>query len=1052
MELPRFKPVVGFSTYIAPTMPESYRDKIEDSLQSDMDKTEYKPLDLMDAIDERQFYPFAHDGSGNWARAWRQFNVAEGLYRMSVLNQYEDVEGFDAMSHPIMESIPLMDRYRFINVGSEAELLKKIEWWKADTEDMQMLMSGPSLYPILTASLASPTTVAPLAPAKFLRASSVWKRFAGGAIFTGAILAPEEMLMAETIQSRDAGHAALSITAGSLLGGTLSMALGGPRKKILSGGNDTSVQIYREGGSSVNAERARETAYHTMDGDALAETGIGIEKMSWNPTIRLLKSMNPLSRRVVAKIVDLGGMIQKKVRSEEAVEQSVETTFRTRWIPGLLNSIRSIDEAYLGYRNIVPKKGDISRSLQMLRTQAMDMFGRRQGFMTQAEFRVRVSQAMRRGDNDIVDDSATSFVNQAAKSTRKHFDDIKNEATNVRLFERQAQKVISALQKQIDEAISDSSKAALQQKLVKAQEYLQQIRTSGVNVNTAISYLPRIIRVDKVLANQDQWMRIMIAEGRRQGMSDVAAKKWAKDSLDTAIHNRPWFDVDNASEIDWITQASSTKARTLNVPDELIEDFLESDVEVLLRHHTKTMGTDIELQRTFGDISMNNIIDDVISEYQTLIRATDDLEKRGSLKKAMENDIRDIKGLRDRLRGTYGASKDPHQMSSRFVRAMKSFNVLVGMGSATISSIPDLGRTVMTEGLLNFYEKGLRNLFKNSDSILKKMTKKEINQAGIAADAILGLRASAFSDIGDLFGSRMSFERGLNKSTGIFFLMNGLNYWNQAMKSFAGNVIMMRMTETITKPWTSLTRIEKEKLLKNGIDQQMSSRIEMQIRNHGEQVDGEWMPNTELWTDSTARMSFRNALNQSVDRTIVTPGAGDRALWTSTELGSLITQFKGYGQGAMVRVLTSGLQEKDQAFWQGAFLMVGLAYFVNEAKKVQYGIDKKDNFMEGLINAVDRSGTLGWFTDINNSLEKISDYKLGIRSVFGQNVPKKMPFGQKIGAMAGPTASNIATLGGFTSDLLSGNLNQGSMKSLRFVTPGGNLPYLDPIYDGVFGQ
>ena len=85
---------------------------------------------------------------------------------------------------------------------------------------------------------------------------------------------------------------------------------------------------------------------------------------------------------------------------------------------------------------------------------------------------------------------------------------------------------------------------------------------------------------------------------------------------------------------------------------------------------------------------------------------------------------------------------------------------------------------------------------------------------------------------------------------------------------------------------------------------------------HGDQVDGEWLPNTDLWGDqqSGSLKFFRNALNQNVERIIITPGAGDRALWTSTEFGSLMTQFKSYGQGAMVRMANSGLQEKDGAF------------------------------------------------------------------------------------------------------------------------------------------
>ena len=1288
MELQRFKPVVGFSTYNAPPMPESYRDKIEKSLQSDMEKIEYDPLDLIDAVDDRQIFRFAHDGSGNWGRAFRQFNFIEGLYRITMMEKFDDVEGFDPLQHPSMEEIPDMQKYRFLNAGSEGELLQKIELWKNDTEDMEMLMSSNSMYPILGASIFSPTSLAPLAPIKYWKASSVWKRFGGGAAFTAAIVAPEELLMAETIQSRDIGHATISIAAAGLIGGTLTSIFGGNKGNlILSGANSSDAPMYKSAGASANPELARETARRTMDGDALAETGVKIEKLGWNPVNRLLKSNNYLARQIATQLVDIGGMIQKKIRKGEAQTQSVETNFRARWIPGLLSSIRQIDEAYLAYRNIIAKEGDIGRSLQLLKTSVTDTIqGSRRKFMTHAEFRVRVAQAMRRGDKDPVNDSATDFVNKAASSTRKHFDDIKNEATNVQLFEKQAGAIIKKLKNQIDETTDPVQKQKLQETLVQAQAYLKQLRENGVNVNTAISYLPRIIRVDKVIANKDQWLKITYNYAKNElGLDEAAAKKFADSSYDRAIHGKPWFDVENANELDFITQASGTKARTFGIKDELIEEFTENDIEVLLRHHTKTMGTDIELTRAFGDVSLQKVIDDIIEEYQELVKAgrepepvdmskattgksifisawrgsegggkvgfkksalgeglyfainkgtaklfgktvknvkvflknpfviksddgllnamrsfgidvskisfreefgvdnlatqiskkmakIDEMKKKAmkdkkppsafakevapiqdeiadllkiynkevdriwsefndavrqagydgmvfsfgkrnytqatygkltfskvmkewqeaqssgnpllvrrlnhdqairfnkdaplnqgvpkqqsaqltrELNEQMKADIRDVKGLRDRIRGTYGASKDPHQMSSRFVRAMKSFNVLVGMGSATLSSVPDIARTVMTEGMLKFYEKGLRNLFKNNQSLIKKMTLKELRQAGVAADAVLGLRASAFSDVGDLFGSRMGFERTLNKTTAMFFLANGLNYWNQAMKSFAGGVTMLRMTESIMKPWKSLSRTEKEKLLKNGIDEQMVGRMEIQIKQHGEQVDGEWMPNTESWSDRTAAQTFRNALNQSVERTIVTPGAGDRALWTSTEFGSLLTQFKGYGQGATVRILTSGLQEKDQAFWQGAFLMVGLAYFVNEAKKKQYGIEKEDSFMEGLINAIDRSGTLGWFTDVNNGLEKISDYKLGLRSVFGDERHTKLPFSQKVGAFAGPAANNLGTLGGFATDVLSGDVDERSLKSLRFVQPGGNLPYLDPIFDGIYGQ
>ena len=736
---------------------------------------EYDPeVEPENVILDKQIYPFSHDGSGNMARAFRQFNFIEPLYRNLIASRnWEDQEGYDPLKSRYIEQIPEINRHRFMNVGSDAELIKKIEWYNEDMEDMEMLMTSHSFYPIMSASLFSPTTFAPIAPYKIFRAGSAWKRFSKGALFTAAVIAPEELLAVKELHSRDAAHAAIAITGASLIGGTITAALGGKTTRSLLLSTTDSDQLYKSAGASANPERARETARATMEGDALAETGVGLEKLGWNPTIRLLKSDNWVARKLAPQIVDIGGMIQKKIRGRapEAQDQSVETTFRTRWLPGLLNSIRQVDDAYLSYRNIVAKEGDIGRSLQMLRTQVTDLMGGRGPFLSQSEFRVRVSQAMRRKDVDPIDDSATPFVNRSARELRKHFDDIRDEGVKVRLFERQAQKTIQGLRNQINEATDPALKTALNEKLTTAIANLNLMRANGVNVGGG--YLTRIFRQDKVLGNQDEFLRIVKEHFMtNEGMSAAQASKAAKGVLDEVTHGKPYLDLDDASQIDWITQAGSTKARTFKIKDELIEEFLENDIEVILRHHTKTMGTDIELTRTFGDINMQKVLDDVADEYKVLMDKAPDATKRRELKLAMENDIRDIKGLRDRLRGTYGASKDPHALSSRFVRGMKSFNILVGMGSATLSSVPDIGRVIMTEGFLNFNEKGLKHFFTNSSSLIKKLSNKELRQAGIASDAILGLRASAFSDVGDLFGSRMGFERNLNKTTGFFFLAN----------------------------------------------------------------------------------------------------------------------------------------------------------------------------------------------------------------------------------------------------------------------------------------
>ena len=663
--------------------------------------------------------------------------------------------------------------------------------------------------------------------------------------------------------------------------------------------------------------------------------------------------------------------------------------------------------------------------------------------MTEAQFRNRVAKAMRRGDVDNVGDEASEFVTAAASQYRKVFDLVKKEANNVRLFERQ-----------LAEDIAKAKAAKNVNRVKQLEEAMAKLQEQGVTANNALSYVPRIFRVDKIMERSSEFLSIVERHAvTSMKMSRAAAKTYAQNVMDTVTRSRPYLDLDDATnQLDFMISPSGVKASTLKVPDDLLEDFIENDIETLLRHHVKTMGMDIELTARYGSIDMKSTIDEITADYSRLIDETTDTAKKADLSKRLTRDLEDIRGLRDRVRGTYGASKDPHQLSSRFVRVMKSFNVLVGMGGAMISSVPDVFRTTMVEGFRTTNEKGFKNLFADQAVYVKKLKQKELAAAGVAVDATLGLRAHSFSDMGDLFGSRYTLERGLNQATGVFFMMNGLNYWNQMLKEFAGNVTMLRMTDALTTTWEALSKADKEKLLKNGIDRQDAYRMRQQIQQHGTNVDGQKLPNTDDWTDPAMRLKFRIALNQNVERIIVTPGAGDRALWTSTEFGSMLTQFKSFGQGAMVRMATAGLQERDGAFWQGATLLVAMAGLVNEVKRAQYGIDGKETFDEKLLNAVDRSGIMGWAMDVNNAVEKLSDNKLGMRPAFTDQPQYKLPDTAKAGAVLGPSASNLMNISSVMGDVVTFNANQDTLDTARFVTPGSTLPYLDPIYDGVFGQ
>jgi hypothetical protein len=997
--------------------------------------------------DEYDYAVFDETFENVWGAAFRQNNFIPALNRMleSADAQYNSVSGYDPFNDEKLKSqIGGSDGlWMFRHSSSPAESMLKLERMREDAEDMAFLAATDSTGAQVVASLTSPTTFLPLAPARVMKMASGSKRFVGGTAFTSAVLFPEQMLIESQNEYRDASHSALMLSALSLIGGGLTAKFGKGPAIVETPTGSGGEQIYRSAGANVSPERYRQSMYATMEQDALKETGIGLEKLPWNPVIRMLNSPNPFVRQIATGLVDVGGMMQKKVDEGLSMDHSVESTFRAKYLGPLRLAITESDKAYLAYRGRAASQSDIARSVQMLRTSVSDMFNNAGTQLTHVQFRNRVAKAMRRGDVDNIGDDASEFVTQAAQSYRRMFNLVKDEANKVRLFERQLETDLAKAR-----AANDANRIRqLEEAMVKLQE-------QGVTANNALSYVPRIFRVDKIMERSAEFLSIIERHAvNNMRMSRSAAKTYAQNVMDTVTRSRPYLDLDGAADqLDFVISPSGSKASTLNIPDDLLEEFIENDIETLLRHHVKTMGVDIELTARYGSIDMKSVIDDILTDYQRLIDETAYANKKAELTKKLERDLEDIRGLRDRVRGTYGASKDPHALSSRFIRVMKSFNVLVGMGGAMISSIPDVFRTTMVEGFKTTNEKGFRNLFVKQAGYVKALKQKELAAAGVAVDAVLGLRAHSFSDMGDLFGSRYTLERGLNQATGVFFMMNGLNYWNQALKEFAGNVTMLRMTDALTTTWEALSKSDKEKLLKNGIDRQDAYRMRKLIEKHGRNVDGQKLPNTDLWEDATMRLKFRIALNQNVERIIVTPGAGDRALWTSTEFGSMLTQFKSFGQGAMVRMATAGLQERDGAFWQGATLLVAMAGLVNEIKRAQYGIDSNETFDEKLLNAVDRSGVMGWAMDVNNAVEKLSDNKLGMRPFFTDQPQYNLPDTAKAGAVLGPTASNLMNISSVMGDVVTFNADKDTLKTGRFITPGSTLPYLDPIYDGVFGQ
>ena len=384
----------------------------------------------------------------------------------------------------------------------------------------------------------------------------------------------------------------------------------------------------------------------------------------------------------------------------------------------------------------------------------------------------------------------------------------------------------------------------------------------------------------------------------------------------------------------------------------------------------------------------------------------------------------------------------------------KQFTNLTVLGMSGVTALGDLVRPLMTEGLQAVNDYGFRSLAAESRGLILKMSRKELELAGDAMELIANTRALSMSDTGDMFRSRSTFERGLAKTNSWFFVANGLNAVNQLDKEWAGLIIQGNMNRTLKNlTGANPERVPewmKVRLAANGIDEPMAVRIADQMRRGGQNNFGKLLlADTLKWTDEEAVKVYRTALHQMVNRTVPTPTLADTPNWFSSELGGLMMQYKAFSFGALNRTLLSGMQEESRQFWYGATAMVGFGLILNEMRsRLFYDRSTFDKPMTAtLMDAVDRSSILGWFSDANRATEILTGHRAGIRPLIGAEKPRNDPSDRVIGTALGPAAGQGVNALSVLGDFLSLNPTVKTMADARKMIPGQNIPYLDPVFD-----
>ncbi len=436
-----------------------------------------------------------------------------------------------------------------------------------------------------------------------------------------------------------------------------------------------------------------------------------------------------------------------------------------------------------------------------------------------------------------------------------------------------------------------------------------------------------------------------------------------------------------------VKRAGFTKDRTLNIPDERIKDYLESDVNYVMENYIRQVAPEIELTAKFGRVDMDNQIKAITEEYNQLIADATTPKERSRLEARREADLRDIRAMRDRLLGTYGAPKDPASLFVRAGRVARHVNFLRLLGGMTISSLPDMARPIMQHGLRS----ALKPLGKMLTDIgAMRIAKADLREMGIGLEYVLSSRSKVIADLSDPYSRRSYLERGLQWSSQKFGNLTLMNQYTDTMKMWSGIITQSKVLKAANTldAGGSLSKREIKKLAHIGIDESMLKRIADQFKRHGEDLDGMLTGHSHLWDDRVVRETFQAAVLKDVRTTVITPGIGDTPLMMSSELGKIVMQFKTFFFATHNRALVSGIQSGDASFYYGALLQVALGSLVYVLKAKMAGRDINTEPANLVKEGLDWSGMMGWLGEPNNVLENLSGGTYGMSAMFGGPLSK----------------------------------------------------------------
>lgn len=514
-------------------------------------------------------------------------------------------------------------------------------------------------------------------------------------------------------------------------------------------------------------------------------------------------------------------------------------------------------------------------------------------------------------------------------------------------------------------------------------------------------------------------------------------------------------------------KSSLFKARSWAIPDEIVEPWLVRNASEVMDSYVRKAIPEIELtMRGLDDAGFEKQLQDINTEFgalkekakvvqpgkiagkvremkgrTTLEEHAADVKKRlDSLEAQRKGVIRDLTAVRDQVKGTYGMPADPTSPFLRVGQVARKMNLVSKLADVVLSSLTDIARPVMTQGISNVMRHGLVPFFR--DFKAANLSRVEAGELASVAEMSLNTRFNRNGDIFDIYANHTKFERGVNAMTQMYGPVTLISHWNQLLKEWTAMIARSRIIQE-SHNWTAGTIGDTEKglMAASFIDRRLAKKI----ADITEKVDGVWVFKNGA-DDMEVSKVMRAALQREVNTTVVTPSPGQTALWTkSSAIGKLIGQFRSFTLSSAQSVMLAGLQRRDSSVLAGMLLATGVGVTVNWLKAIEAGRELQGGPASWVADGIDRAGITGWFFDVDNIMEKMTNNRMGIRPMLGAAPSTRYASRNQVGALFGPSFGLMADVWKVGGDMVSGDWTTSDTHAMRKMIPFQNLFYLRNI-------